>query len=113
MPSETIKETTLRVLVEANSVQSALIIGQRGGFAVAVRCGAIDRFLVSSRSGVRLFPNLTNLAVFLRRLGISRFEVDTMNYEPGRVRPPRPDRAEALKGTRTRLKQAHLFEGKS
>lgn len=108
---ETIRETTLRELVAADSVRSAHAIGQAGGFAVAVKCGTSERFLASARSNVRLFPNLTSLAVYLRKLGITHFEVDTSNYKPGRVRAPRPDRSEALKRTRTRQKQANLFEG--
>lgn len=109
---ETIRETTLRELIEAGSVRSVVAIGQHGGFLVSVRCGEIDRALASARGAVRLFPNLTTLAALLRKLGISGFEVDTAHYEPGRVRPARPDRAEALRRTRTRPKQANFFEGK-
>jgi hypothetical protein len=108
---DTIQEVTLRELVSTNSVHSAHALGRTGGFALAVRCGAAERFLASARSNVRLFPNLTNLALYLRKIGITQFEVNAANYEPGRVRSPRPDRAEALKRTRTRQKQANLFEG--
>lgn len=113
MAVETIRETTLRELAEANTIQSVHAIGQRSGFAVAIRYGSTERFLASTRSGVRLFPNLTTLAIFLRKIGISHFEVDTTSYEQGLVRPPRPDRAEALRQTRTRQKQGNLFEGSS
>jgi hypothetical protein len=108
----TIREITLRELVDANSVRLISAVGQLGGFAVAVHCGMAERFLASTRGEIRLFPNLTTLAALLRKLGISRFEVDTSNYEPGRVRPARPDRAEALKRTRTKRRQASFFEGK-
>jgi hypothetical protein len=92
-------------------VRSVVAVGQHGGFVVSARCGRTDRSLASARGGVRLFPNLTTLAALLRKFGISCFEVDTANYEPGRVRPARPDRAEALRRTRTRPKQANFFEG--
>jgi hypothetical protein len=107
---ETIREPTVRELIEANSIRSAYAVGQKGGFAVAFRYGLTERFLSSTRGEVRLFSNLTTLAAYLRRLGISRFEVDTANYEAGRLRPARPDRAEALRNTRTRLSQADLLE---
>lgn len=107
---EAIREMTLRELVTA-SPTTVLIVGQVGGFVVAVRCGAINRFLSSTRGDVRLFPNLTTLALYLQKLGISHFEVDAENYLPGRVRPARPDRAEALKQTRTVRHQASIFEG--
>lgn len=109
MAIETIRETTLRELVEANSVRMAQVIGQRGGFVLSVRYGMTERFLASTRGDVRVFSNLTTLATFLRRLGISRFEVSTSDYEAARVRPARPDRAEALRRTRTKFKQVPLI----
>jgi hypothetical protein len=106
----TIREPTLRELIEANSIRSAYVVGQKGGFAVAFRYAMTERFLASTRGGIRIFSNLTTVATYLRKLGVSRFDVDTANYEPGRLRPARPDRAEALKKTRTRLRQADLLE---
>ena len=111
MAGDTIREITLRELVESGSDVSLSARGEPGGFALAIRCGAGERYLASTRGGIRLFPNLTSLAVLLRRLGVSRFEVDAANYEPGRVRRPRPDRAEALRRTRTRPRQALFFGG--
>ena len=113
MSQETIRETTLRELIEAGSVRSVAAVGRHGGFFVSVSCGGIDRALASARGAIRLFPNLTTLAALLCRLGISSFEVDAANYEPGRVRSARPDRAEALRRTRTRLKQTNFFEGET
>lgn len=113
MSQETIRETTLRELIEAGSVRSVVAVGQRGGFLVSAHCGGTDRSLASARGAVRLFPNLTTLAALLCKLGISSFEVNAANYEPGRVRSARPDRAEALRRTRTRPKQANFFEGET
>lgn len=107
--SDTIRENTLRELVESSSIGSTSVVGQHGGFSVTVRCGKTQKVLGSTRGGVRLFPNLTSLATFLRGLGISRFEVDTAQYSPARVRPPRPDRTEALKRTRTKPHQPDLL----
>jgi hypothetical protein len=45
----------------------------------------------------------------VRELGFERFGVDMTNHEPGPVRGPRPDRAEALRKTKTKLKQGSLL----
>jgi len=108
---QTIREPTLRELIKANSIGSALAVGQFGGFALAVQCGDTQRYLGSTRGSMRIFPNLNTLTSFLRKLGISRFEVDAGDYRPGRVRAARPDRAEALRRTRTQPRQGSIFEG--
>ena len=104
----TIKECTLRELVQADSVQSACAIGTRGGYSIVIRCGSIERTLASVRGDVRLFT-LTNVSKFLRGIGLSRFEVDASSYEEARMRNARPDRAEALKLTVTKLRQQVLI----
>ena len=103
--ADVILEATLRALLEADTIRAVSAVGRRGAFTLAVQYGDCERLLASTRGDVRLFSNLTTLAVFLRRLGVSRFEVDTKEYEPGRVRPARPDRAEALRRTRTKPRQ--------
>jgi len=108
-PQETVREITLRELIESDSVSSTTAVGQKGGFSVMFRCGSVERFLANARGEVRLFSNLTTLASYLRRLGVSRFEVDAANYQAGRLRPARPDRAEALRRTRTRPTQGRFF----
>lgn len=109
--TEMIREATLRELIEASSISSTAAVGQRGGFFVSVQCGKQKRVLANARGDVRLFANLTSLATYLRRLGVSRFAVDTRQYAAGRVRPARPDRAEALRRTRTKPRQADLLDG--
>jgi hypothetical protein len=95
---QTIKETTLRELVEANSIRSACVVGLKGGYAITVRYGLNERTLATTRGEVRLF-SLENVSNFLRGLGIAKFKVDATGYEPGLLRKPRPDRAEALRKT--------------
>lgn len=106
---QTIKKTTLQELVAANSVRSACVVGRRGGFTVTVRYGEAKKDLVSSRGGLRMFASLNTAADFLRKLGITKFEVDATGYEPGRLRAARPDRAEALKRTRTKPYQITMI----
>lgn len=103
-----IKENTLRELAGAGSIRNACLIGQYGGFVITVRYGELERQLASTRGDVRLF-SLKNATDFLRGIGVVRFEVDSTNYEPGRLRKPRPDRAEAMRKTRTKPRQEALF----
>lgn len=67
------------------------------------RYGMTERALATSRGGLRLFT-LDAAGKFLRDLGLPRFEVDATGFEPGRMRPARPDRATALSRTRRQPK---------
>jgi len=110
MSNQRINELTLRELAQANSLSGAVAVGQHGGFSVEVRYGMTEtqRLLATARGETRMFSNLNTLARFLRKLGITHFEVDTTNHVPARLRAARPDRAEAMKRTRTKLRQAPL-----
>ena len=108
MQTVTIKETTLRELIDAHSVIAVCAVGQVGGYAIAVRYGDALRMLASTRGDVRLF-SLSHAANFLHDLGLAKFEVDTSGYEPGRMRKARPDRAEAMRRTRTKMQQPNLI----
>ncbi len=105
----TVKEEIVRELARSGSLATATAIGQEGGFALMVRYGASERLLGSKRGAVKLFSSLTTLAMRLRAMGISKFEVNSAAFVPGRVRPPRPDRAEALRATRTKPRQTELL----
>lgn len=108
--SETIKESVLRELASANTTLAVRVVGQHGGgFAVIVEYGAIEKTLAGTRGELRVFASLDTAAGVLRKIGVTRFEVDSAGYEPGLVRRPRPDRAEALKKTRTRPRQQALL----
>ncbi len=105
---ETIKETTLRELVKANSLSSVCLVGRSGGYAVQVKYGSSESVLTTARSEVRLF-SLENAGKYLREIGLPRFKVDATKYEPGLLRKARPDRAAALRNTRTVMKQTRLI----
>ena len=107
---EVIKEITLRELIEAKSVQSVCVVGLHGGFAITIHCGETKKTLASSRGEVRIFASLNTTADFLRKLGLTKFEVDSSSYERARLRAPRPDRAEALRKTRTKPKQLTMLD---
>jgi hypothetical protein len=103
-----IRENALRGLAETSAIQSACVIGARGGYSIVIRYGAVERQLASVRGDVRLFK-LDNASKFLRSIGVYRFEVDATNFEEARMRKPRPDRAEALKLTVTKPRQQVLI----
>jgi hypothetical protein len=106
--SGSIKAQLLQELIRATGTVRAIAVGSEGGFALLFRFNEAERTLVNSRGDVRLFASLDTAGSFFRQVGVSAFEVDMTSYQPGRLRGPRPDRAEALKGTRTRLRQQPL-----
>jgi len=103
-----IKEPVLRELVQVSGTVGATVVGKGNGFAVVVRLGQVEKTLVTSRGRVRLFASLDTAGSFVRGFGISRFDVDMTRYESGRLRGARPDRAAALRLTRTKMQQQPL-----
>ncbi len=104
-PVSTIKEPLLRELVQASAGVSATVTGQEKGFSVSIRFGNGARTLATTRGSIRLFASLDTVGAFIRDVGLPRFDVDMSGHEPGRLRKARPDRAEALRHTRTKLQQ--------
>jgi hypothetical protein len=104
-PSATIREPVLRELVQAAAVTRATVTGKEKGFSVIVHYGSVERTLATTRGGVRLFASLDTAGAFVRDVGLPKFEVDMSGHEPGRLRKARPDRAEALRHTRTKMQQ--------
>lgn len=105
---QTIREPILRQLIEIGSVTQAIVVGQEHGFAVQFQAGRSEKVLTTAKGGVRLFASLDTVSSFVRDLGIERFEVDMTKHKPGRLRPPRPDRAAALRHARTKMRQQSL-----
>lgn len=103
-----IKETVLRELVEASAELTVRIVGKDNALIVLFRLASGEKVLVTTRGGIRLFASLDTAAAFLGELGVIRFEIDISHYRPGRLRGPRPDRAAALRLTRTRMRQQPL-----
>uniref|UniRef100_UPI0039F6A686 type II toxin-antitoxin system RelB family antitoxin n=1 Tax=Sulfuriferula sp. GW6 TaxID=3345112 RepID=UPI0039F6A686 len=99
MNTETIDHTTLSRLAEAGAVRSAHIVGQKGGWGVLVKYGMTERALAAQRSHqVRIFRKFETLVSYLKGVGIARFEVDAVDYDPTlKATRARPDRAVAMK----------------
>ena len=104
----TIKESYLRAILQATEDVEAVIVGRGHGFALKFRVGDWEKLLETSRGEIRTFASLDTAGIYVRDLGISKFEVDMTEHQPGRLRRPRPDRAKALRGTATKLKQQQL-----
>jgi hypothetical protein len=96
----TIKEITLRELLSTRSISAIHVDGHSCGYALRVCVGDEERLLATTRGEIKLF-SLDSVAKFLRELGVVKFEVDTTDFTPGRLRKPRPDRAAALRKTRS------------
>lgn len=100
MSTETIDHTTLSRLAEAGAVHSAHIVGQNGGWGILVKYGMTERALAAQRSHqVRIFRKFETLVRYLKGIGIARFDVDAVNYDPDTLKATRnrPDRSEAMK----------------
>lgn len=98
MAQETIDHGTLSRLVQAGAVRGAHVVAQKGGWAVLVQYGTAERPLATQRSRqVRVWRKLDTLVGYLREIGIAKFDVDAVNYDPDQPATKRPDRAEALR----------------
>jgi hypothetical protein len=106
-----IKEPVLRELVQASAEVTARIVGKDSAFVILVRLASGEKILTTARGSTRQFASLDTAASFIGDLGLLHFDVDISHYRPGRLRGPRPDRAEALRHTRTRMRQQSLSLG--
>ena len=98
MHADVVRLNVLRELVGANSVQSAVLVGQEGGWTVLVRYGRHERALAAKAGGVRVFRTLESAVKLLRGLGLPRVDLDATGWDPDE--PPgrrRPDTAAALR----------------
>ena len=104
-----ITEAALRHLVDMHTAVVVTVAGVPRGFTVQVQSGAgVVKTLQTVRGETRRFASLDTAGAFLKDLGIMNFLVETSGFERGRLRGARPDRAAALKNTRTKPKQQEL-----
>jgi hypothetical protein len=97
--SETIDHHTLTRLVEAGAVRGATVIGQPGGWGVVVQYGMTERAIAAKRGPVRVWRRFETLASYLKDMGLYRYQVDAVNYEPQEkdATAKRPDAAERMR----------------
>ena len=87
----------LRQLLAAGATSSVLARGTKTGFVIEAHLGEGQATLINSQGAPRLFASLSTVATLLNRMGCERFQVDTSDYTPGRIRPPQPARSAAMK----------------
>ena len=76
-----ITHPTLMQLMAAGAVRVVVAVGQPGGWTLLVRYGLAERVLAAQRSKqVRVFRKLDTLVLYLRQIGVSRFEVDASGF---------------------------------
>ena len=94
-----ISHATLVQLAEAGSIDGTQVVGQAGGWAVVVSYGANERILSAQRSqSARVFKKLDTLVSYLKEIGITKFDVDTIGFDAhAGVQRTRPDRADTLR----------------
>ena len=111
---ESVAEATLRELRGSGvAIDPVVVAVPDGGFALVLAYGSpgreVRKVLGTSRGPMRRFGSIDTAGLFLRDLALPCFSVDLADYQPGRVRAARPDRAEALRKTRTSPRQAELL----
>lgn len=101
MADDKISQTTLKTLVEADAVHSASVVGEASGFYIAVKYGETEKVLTARTGNIRFFRSMDTVVDYLRKtIGIGRFNVDMVNYDPKQMKDAgrkRPDRKEAMK----------------
>lgn len=101
MADDKISQTTLITLVEADAIRSASVVGEASGFYIAVKYGETEKVLAARTGNVRFFRSMDTVIDYLRKtIGIGRFNVDMVNYDPAEMKEAgrkRPDRKEAMK----------------
>jgi predicted transcriptional regulator len=101
MAEDKISQTTLKTLVEADAIRSASVVGEASGFYIAVKYGETEKILTARAGNIRFFRSMDTVVDFLRKtIGIGRFSVDMVNYDPEEMKDTgrkRPDRKEAMK----------------
>lgn len=97
MPAQTVKVQTLRELVGAHSVHTAVVVGRRGGWEVMVRYGKTERTLAAKSGTPRVFKTVDGAVRVLREVGLQRVELDAAKYRPGPTVRKRPDTSKAMR----------------
>lgn len=99
MSAAPIDHHTLSGLVQAHAVRAARVVGQPGGWGVIVKHGRTERPLAATRSKeTRVFKRFETLVGYLKKIGISRFDVDAADFDATSVKTyGRPDTSATLK----------------
>lgn len=75
----------VKELATAGSISGVRIQAAADGFVVILLAGPNERVLGSARGELRYFQSLDGAASVLQSCGITKFDVDTMNWIPKTV----------------------------
>jgi len=95
-----INHSALILLVEAGAVNSVVALAKDDQWTLKVTFGDAEKTILAKNSGkARIWRKLDTLAKYLSGLGVKRFEIDMLDYDPSKKTLRRPDSAETLKRT--------------
>ena len=98
--SEGINHNALKLLIEADAVDSATVIANADQWTLKITFDDAEKTILAKNSGkARIWRKLDTLAKYLSGLGINRFETDLVNYDPSQKTLTRPDSSAILKRT--------------
>ncbi len=100
MPSNSngINHSALKLLIEANAIESALVSANGDQWILKGSFNKSEKTVLAKNSGqARIWRKLDTLAKYLSDLGINKFEIDMLDYDPTQKTLTRPDSAAALK----------------
>lgn len=77
MAKKNLNNAALRLLTESGSVKSLRVAGVDDGWILKVKSGSSEHTLASNARPVRVFKKLDTLVMYLKKIGITRFDIDT------------------------------------
>lgn len=104
-PEKTIDHGTLRRLVDAGANVGAEVVGAAGGWGVVINYGRASQTLAATRGKPRTFRQFETLASYLKDLGITKYHVNSAEFEPGAAAANPSDKRSATASQR--MKHAH------
>ena len=104
MKKNSINHNALTLLIEADAITVATAKANDDIWTLSILVGNTEKTVMAKNSGkARIWRKLDTLAKYLKKLGLSKFEIDVSNYDPDQKSLTRPDSAASLKRTH----QAH------
>jgi hypothetical protein len=100
MPSKSngINHSALKLLIEAGAIISTTAFAEADQWMLKVGFGDSEKTILAKNSGkARIWRKIDTLAKYLAKLGITKFEINMIDYDPSQKTLTRPDSAAILK----------------
>lgn len=93
-----INHSALKLLIEAEAITSTTAFANADQWMLKIGFGDTEKTVLAKNSGKeRIWRKLDTLAKYLSKLGIEKFEINMINYDPSQKTLTRPDSAATLK----------------